>query len=104
MNTCASLYFLAGILAIPLPPELALVTFGASFLLFAIPGAVYLSLLRREQSGRIVGVTMALCSLAPMFGIILVGMTSDAVTGELRQNGVKVGLLGARMSTLPEAA
>jgi hypothetical protein len=63
-------------------------------------GAVFGFLLGMRAYGTAVGIGLGLLSLVPCFGIFVLLLISDHATVILKENGIKVGLLGARLSDI----
>jgi hypothetical protein len=47
------------------------------------------------------GVVLGILTLIPCVGLIVLLIINSKATGILKKNGVRVGLLGAKMSDLP---
>jgi len=87
------------------PPNLllALVTVATSLMLlaFLLVGTVFVFLLSLKVYSVIWGIVMGLCSLVPCLGLLALLTVNQKATDVLRENGIKVGLFGARLSDLP---
>ena len=81
-----------------LPPGVIL---GMAFLIFCanITGTVFVFLLATKLYGTGVGILMGILTLIPCLGLIMLLIVNAKATAILKQNGIKVGLLGA---TLPD--
>lgn len=91
---CILAYMGAGPLQIFLPREAAIVT--AIVLLGAIVGGtVFVFLLSTKVYGTVQGILFALFTLIPCLGLLALLRINAKATAVLRDNGIKVGLLGA---------
>ena len=69
----------------------------------AITGAVYVFMLAMTLYGTGTGITLGICSLLiPLVGLIILLIVNGKATNVLREHGIHVGLLGARMSDIPQ--
>ncbi len=94
------LVYLAGVLVqIAMPP--AVLPIGALMGLGAgLVGAVFVFLLAMKLYGAVGGGLLGLLTLVPLIGMFVLLVINGKATNVLRQNGIQVGLLGARTSDL----
>jgi len=96
---CISVYLLALVGRFLLSPELApLVNIGAIF--GGVGGAVCVFLFAIKTYGTGRAIVLGILSLVPLIGLIILLVVSEKVTNILKQNGIKVGLLGANVSSI----
>ena len=70
--------------------------------LLGVVGAVFVVLIGLKTSGPAVGVLMGLLTLVPCLSLIIIVVVNTQATGVLQRNGVRVGLIGARMSDIAD--
>lgn len=91
---CVLIHILAIFFGWLIPPELrgvaGLVLFGAGVI-----GLVFVFLLSTKVYGTVAGLFLGLLTLVPCIGLIVLIIVNQKATTVLRQNGLKVGLLGA---------
>lgn len=91
-----ALYLLAAVPLVALPPKLIFP--GALLALVAgVLGFVCTILLAVRVYSPVVGVLLGVLCLVPCLGILVLVGLSQRATGILKQNGIRVGLGGARM-------
>ncbi len=96
---CILIYLIAVIGQFAIPAELRpLVGLGA--LVDGLVGAVFVFLLAIKVYGIGVGVLLGILTLIPCIGLLVLLVVTDKATKILRQNGIKVGLLGANLSQI----
>jgi hypothetical protein len=96
---CILIYFVAVIAQFALPPALRL--FLAIPVLGVIVAAtVFVFLLATKVYSTGIGVLLAILTLIPFVGLIVLLVINGKATTVMKRNGVAVGLLGARMSDL----
>ena len=61
-------------------------------------GAVFVFLLSIKIYGTGLGIVLGILSLVPLVGLVVLLIVNGKATGVLKQNGIKVGLLGANLS------
>jgi hypothetical protein len=66
-----------------------------------VTGTVFVFLLAIAMYSVGVGILLGLLTLLPCIGLITLLVVNGKATSVLRQNGIRVGLLGADMSQLP---
>jgi hypothetical protein len=77
---------------------LALLTLGV-----AITAAVFVFMLALALYDTGVGILLGILTLIPVVGLIVLLIINSKATNALRQHGIKVGLMGARTSQIPQA-
>jgi hypothetical protein len=94
------LVYLAGVICqFALPPELRPLV--AIAVLFAgVIGAVFVFMLAIKVYGTGLGIVLGILSLIPCIGLIVLLVVNGKATSLLKQNGIKVGLLGADTSAI----
>ncbi len=96
---CILIYLIAVIFQFALPPEIRwLVALGV--LAVGIVGTVFVFMLAIKVYSTAVGVLLGLLTLIPCIGLIVLLVVNGKATGILKQNGMKVGLLGANLSEI----
>lgn len=94
---CILVYLLGAIGQFLVPPELR--PFGAlPVLAGALGGLVFVVLLSIQVYSPVVGVLLGLLMFVPCVGLIVLLTVNGKATTILRENGHRVGLLGARLS------
>ena len=69
-------------------------------LIVGLVGAVFVFMLAIKVYGTRLGIVLGVLSLVPLISlIVLLGVNGNA-TGILKQNGIKVGLLGANAAAI----
>lgn len=102
INVCILLYLGAIVARLFLIPDPLVLALGFGVLLVALTGMVFTVLLSLKLYGVGLGILLGVLTLIPVVGLIVLLVVNGKATKVLKQNGVQVGLLGARMSTLPE--
>lgn len=94
---CILIYFLAIIsqFAIPIPFRIV-PTIGIG--LVGLVGVVFVFLLAMKIYGVAVGVLLGLLTFFPCLGLLVLLIVNSKATSVLKQNGHRVGLLGANLS------
>lgn len=96
---CILIYCILVAVQFGIPPEfrflLALV-----LLPLGIAGTVFVFLLSTKVYGTGTGVLLGILTLIPCIGLIVLLTINGKATAILRQNGIRVGLMGADMSQL----
>jgi hypothetical protein len=84
-------------------PQAALIILlvALAVLIFGAVCAFRLSLVVFDSQG--VGITMGILTLIPYVGLIILLVINGKATGILKRNNIKVGLLGAKASQIPQA-
>ena len=96
---CILIYLVAVIGQFALPPELRPLV-GIGVLLVGLVGAVFVFLLAMKTYGTGLGIVLGILSLVPLIGLIILLVVNGKATNILKQNGIKVGLLGANVSSI----
>jgi hypothetical protein len=65
-------------------------------------GGVFVFLLGRKVYGPVAGVILGLLTVTPCVGLVVILVVNASATSALQSNGVRVGLLGARMRDIAE--
>ena len=82
------------------PPALTGLVY-AVYVLSGIAATVFVFLLAlRVYGGAAAGVFLGLLTLVPCIGLLVLLITNSKATGILKQNGIRVGLLGANLSEI----
>mgnify|MGYP006908249900 CR=1 FL=1 len=96
---CILIYLLAVMGQFAVPPELRLFL-GLGVFVLGIVGAVFVFLLAMKTYGTALGILLGILSLVPCIGLIVLLVVNGKATNILRQNGIKVGLMGADVSSI----
>ncbi len=96
---CILIYLVAVIGQFALPPELRSLV-GIGVLLVGLVGAVFVFLLAIKTYGTGLGIVLGILSLVPLIGLMILLMVNGKATNILKRNGIKVGLLGANVSSI----
>jgi hypothetical protein len=96
---CILIYLIAVIAQFALPPELR-IFMAVGVMIFALAGAVFVFLLAIKVYGVGLGILLGVLSMAPCLGLIVLLLVNGKATNVLRQNGIKVGLMGANISSI----
>ncbi|MGE0605616.1 MAG: hypothetical protein AB7O62_00720 [Pirellulales bacterium] len=96
---CILIYLIAVVAQFALPPEMRLFL-GMAVMGVGVVGAVFVFLLAIKIYGTGPGVLLGILSLVPCVGLLVLLIVNGKATGVLRQNGIKVGLLGANLSSI----
>lgn len=97
INVCILIYLIAVFSQFAIPWELRpilLVTVAAVIL----TGAVFVVLLALKVYPTAMGILLSILALVPLLGLLSLAIVNGKATQILRRNGIRVGLLGARMS------
>ncbi len=97
---CILIYLFAVIGQFALPPESRLIL-GLGIVLVGLTGLVFVFLLSTKVYHPAVGVLLGILTLVPLVGLLVLLVVNDRATRILRQNGHRVGLLGAKLSDIP---
>ena len=82
-----------------LPSELRLLI-NLALLVVGLTGTVFVFLLAANVYSTAVGILMAVLTLIPCLGLIMLFIVNGKATAVLRQNGIQVGFLGADLSKI----
>ena len=94
---CILIYFVVVIGQFALPVQIRPFV-GLGVLAVGIAGAVFVFLLSIKIYGTGLGIVLGILSLVPLVGLVVLLIVNGKATGVLKQNGIKVGLLGANLS------
>ncbi len=96
---CILAYFALVACQFALPPELRLIlVLGASAL--GITSTVFVFLLAIKVYGTGAGIVLGILTLVPCVGLIVLLLVNGKATAILKENGIRVGLLGANLSEI----
>lgn len=96
---CILIYLIAVAVQFAIPPELRLFL-GLGIMVVALVGAVFVFMLAIKVYGTGLGILLGLLSLIPCIGLIVLLIINVRATAILKQNGIKVGLTGADLSSI----
>jgi hypothetical protein len=97
IQVCILLYLLVMFASIFTPPALQQFI-GLALLPVGLAGVVSVFLLSAKVYNTFLGLFLAILTLIPCLGILILLIINGKATKVLRENGYKVGLLGARLS------
>jgi hypothetical protein len=97
---CILVYFVGVILQLALPEALRLIL-ALAILGVILVSTVFVFLLATKVYGTGQGVLFAILTLIPLVGLIVLLIINGKATTVLKENGIKVGLLGASLSDIP---
>ena len=97
---CILAYFVLVIGQFALPPELRFVLAFAA-LAVSVTAVVFVFMLSLALYGTGTGIVLGILTLIPLVGLAVLLIVNAKATRILNQHGIKVGLLGARMSDIP---
>jgi len=96
---CILIYLIAVFCQMLIPPEVRLfVALGG--IVVSLVGTVFVFLLAIKVYGAPLGVLLGILTLIPCVGLIVLLIVNGKATSVLRQNGIKVGLMGANLSEI----
>jgi hypothetical protein len=96
---CILIYLVAVVTQFILPPELRLFL-GLAVLGVIVTATVFVFLLATKVYSTGIGILLAILTLIPLVGLIVLLVINGKATTVLKRHGIAVGLLGARMSDL----
>ena len=96
---CILIYLVAVIGQFAIPAE-ARAIIGLGVLVIGLVGTVFVFLLAIKVYNTGVGVLLGILTLVPCIGLIVLLVVNGKATAVLKQNGIKVGLLGANLSQI----
>jgi hypothetical protein len=70
----------------------------------ALTATVFVFLLATATYNTGLGIVLGFLTLVPLIGLLILLMVNGKATSVLKQHGVKVGIMGARMEDIPEPA
>lgn len=96
---CILIYIIAIVAQIFVPAE-ARWFFGVGVLVLGLVGTVFVFLLATQAYGTGVGILLGILTLVPCIGLIVLLVVNGKATSILKQNGIRVGLLGANTADI----
>lgn len=94
---CILIQILAVIGQIAAPPDLAFfIALGS--LAVGLASTVFVFLLAMNVYSTGLGIVLGCCALVPCVGLLVLLFVNGKATSILKQNGIRVGLLGARLT------
>jgi len=96
---CILIYLIAVICQFAIPVQLPLIV-GFGVLFVGLVGTVFVFLLAMKIYSTVVGVLLGILTFIPCLGLIILLLVNGTATNILKENGVKVGLLGADLSRI----
>lgn len=99
---CILGYFVFGLLSVfrVVPFPLSIVT-SLGVLASIITGAVFVFMLAMSLYSTTTGIVLGILTFIPLVGLIVLLIVNGKATNVLRQNGITVGLMGAKSSQIP---
>jgi hypothetical protein len=96
---CILIYLAAVVVQFFLPQGLRLVL-GMGVLVVGVASAVFVFLLATKVYSTALGIVLGILTLVPILGLIVLLIINGKATSTLREHGITVGFLGARMSDI----
>jgi hypothetical protein len=96
---CILVYILAVAGQFALPPQIRPLV-GLGVLVVGLIAAVFTIRLAMKTHGTILGIILGVLCLVPILGLLILLLVNQKATTVLQLNGIKVGLLGADLSSL----
>ena len=96
---CILIYLIAIVVQFLLPPEVRPLL-GLGVIVLLIVATVFVFLLAMKVYSTGLGILLGILTLVPCVGLIVLLVVNGKATNVLKQNGIKVGLIGADMSQL----
>lgn len=96
---CILVYIVAVAGQFALPPQLRPLL-GLGVLAVGLIAAVFTILLAMKTHGTLLGIILGLLCIVPILGLLILLVVNQKATNVLQRNGIKVGLLGADLSSL----
>ena len=96
---CILIYLLAMFSQFAIPPELRMFL-GIGVMFVGLTGAVFAFLLAIKTHGTGQGILLGILCLVPCVGLLVLLIINSKATSVLKQNGIKVGLLGADLKSI----
>lgn len=96
---CILIYLLAMFSQFVIPPELRMFV-GIGVMFVGLTGAVFAFLLAIKTHGTGQGILLGILCLVPCVGLLVLLIINSKATSVLKQNGIKVGLLGADLKSI----
>jgi hypothetical protein len=96
---CILIYLIAVLSSLLLPADIRqFVGFGV--ILVGLVGTVFVFLLAMKVYGIPIGILLGILAMVPCVGLIVLLMINGKATSVLKQNGIKVGFMGANLAEL----
>ena len=99
LNVCILIYLIVTFDLYAFPPELRML-FAIGVLCVGLTGAVFAFLLAMKTHGTGQGILLGILCLVPCIGLLGLLRINSKATNVLKQNGIKVGLLGADLKSI----
>ncbi len=96
---CILIYLLAVFGQFALPPQARMIL-GIGVMCVGLTGAVFAFLLAMKTHGTGQGILLGILCLVPCVGLLVLLIINGKATNVLKQNGIKVGLLGADVKSI----
>lgn len=96
---CILVYLIGAVVQFALPLRVQIIL-GLGIGVVVIVGTVYVFLLAIKVYSTALGFLLGILTLIPCVGLIVLLLVNGKATTILRQNGIKVGLLGANLSQI----
>ena len=96
---CILVYILAVAGQFALPPQIRPLV-GLGVLVVGLIAAIFTILLAMKTHGTGLGIILGVLCLVPILGLLILLLVNQKATTVLQLNGIKVGLLGANLSSL----
>lgn len=96
---CILVYFLAVVGQFALPVQMRPII-GLGVLAVGLIAAIFTILLAMKTHGTVLGIILGILCLVPILGLLILLLVNQKATTVLQSNGIKVGLLGADLSSL----
>ncbi len=93
---CILIYLLAVIFQFAVPAQLRLLL-AVGVLMLGLAGTVFVFLLAMKVYSVGVGILLGILTFIPCIGLLVLLMVNGKATSILKQNGIRVGLLGANL-------
>lgn len=99
---CILIYIIAVIGQFILPPELRIIV-SIAILAVMVTATVFVFMLAIALYSTGVGIVLGILTMVPLVGLIVLLIVNGKATNVLREHGIQVGLMGARLDQIPEA-
>lgn len=96
---CILIYLIAVFFQFALPAELRMVL-SIGVLLVGLAGTIFVILLAMKVYNVVVGIFLGILTFIPCIGLLVLLMVNGKATTILKQNGIKVGLMGANLNDI----
>lgn len=81
---------------VAIPPSMRTILFAAGIVLIVV-AAVFVAQLAMELYGKGPGIIFGILTLIPLVGLVVLLIVNGKATSVLKENGLDVGLLGAKV-------